>query len=84
MCASALAGDDDDVDQPDISAAVAPAEKKKKTLALGGSSGEDREKVQVFSFEGDRGCSSVAMGVRLQSFRLIRKKKKDGARCGRR
>ena len=72
------AGDDDDVDQPDISAAVAPAEKKKKTLALGGSSGEDREKVQVFSFEGDRGLQQRGDGGATAELQIDTEKEKDG------
>ncbi len=70
--------DADDDTQPSVSAASAPVEKKKKTLALGGSTKDDRGKIQVFAFEGDRSLQQRGDGGATAGLEIDTEKDKDG------
>ena len=77
--AAASSDDDDDVVDdaaPGISAS-APAEKKKKTL-LGGSTKDDRGKIQVFAFEGDRSLQQRGDGGATAELEIDTEADKDG------
>jgi RING finger protein 113A len=70
--------EDEDAAAPsDAPAAVAPAEKRKKTLALGGSTAE-RDKIQVFAFEGDRSVQQRGDGGATAELQIDTEKDKDG------
>ena len=77
--AAASSDDDDDVIDdaaPGVSAS-APAEKKKKTL-LGGSTKDDRGKIQVFAFEGDRSLQQRGDGGATAELEIDTEADKDG------
>jgi RING finger protein 113A len=70
--------DADDGVEPSVSTAPEPAERKKKTLALGGSTKDDRGKIQVFAFEGDRTLQTRGDGGATAGREIDTDKETDG------
>mmetsp|Transcript_20672 Transcript_20672/g.51498 ORF Transcript_20672/g.51498 Transcript_20672/m.51498 type:complete len:362 (-) Transcript_20672:1423-2508(-) len=73
------AAEDEDDDDEAPASAVAQVEKKKKTLALGGSTArDDKEKIQVFTFEGDRSLQQRGDGGATSEIQIDTERHLDG------